>query len=110
MLRRARGDGGYPSVFFQRTEINVWLSESRALGLRGPRPGSTSRVTGISPLRFLRQLRLEQARSLLLAGSTVGQAASQVGYSSVSHLIEEFKRDHGQTPRSYTRQLTQLQA
>jgi AraC-like DNA-binding protein len=67
-------------------------------------------ATGVSPLRFLRQLRLEQARSLLLTGSTVGQAASQVGYSSVSHFIEEFKRHHGQTPRSYTQQLTQMQA
>jgi AraC-like DNA-binding protein len=67
-------------------------------------------ATGVSPLRFLRQLRLEQARSLLLTGSTVGQAASQVGYSSVSHFIEEFKRYHGQTPRSYAQQLTQVQA
>jgi benzoyl-CoA-dihydrodiol lyase len=61
--------------------------------------------TGTSPYQFLKQLRFEHARDLLLQNHTVSEAAGRVGYSSLSHFISEFKRYFGETPRSYLRRL-----
>jgi AraC-like DNA-binding protein len=61
--------------------------------------------TGTSPYQFLKQLRLEHARGLLLENYTVSEAARRVGYSSLSHFISEFKRYFGETPRSYLQRL-----
>ena len=57
--------------------------------------------TGTSPYQFLKQLRLEHARGLLLENHTVSEAARRVGYSSLSHFIGEFKRYFGETPGAY---------
>jgi AraC-like DNA-binding protein len=63
-------------------------------------------TTGTSPYQFLKQLRLERARDLLLEdGSSVSEAASNVGYTSLSHFISEFKRYFGETPRTYLQRL-----
>jgi AraC-like DNA-binding protein len=62
-------------------------------------------TTGVSPYQFLKQLRLEHARKLLLDGRNVSSAASEVGYSSLSHFIEEFRRYFGETPGNYHEQL-----
>ena len=61
--------------------------------------------TGTSPYQFLKQLRLEHARGLLLENHTVSEAARRVGYSNLSHFIREFKRYFGGTPRSYLQRL-----
>jgi benzoyl-CoA-dihydrodiol lyase len=63
------------------------------------------KCTGTSPYQFLKQLRFEHARDLLLENRTVSEAAGRVGYSSLSHFISEFKRYYGETPRSYLQRL-----
>ncbi len=60
---------------------------------------------GTSPYHFLKLLRLEHARDLLLENHTVSEAAGRVGYASLSHFIREFKRHFGETPRSYIQRL-----
>jgi benzoyl-CoA-dihydrodiol lyase len=60
---------------------------------------------GTSPYQFLKLLRLEHARDLLLENHTVSEAAGRVGYASLSHFIREFKRYFGETPRSYIQRL-----
>jgi AraC-like DNA-binding protein len=67
-------------------------------------------ATGVSPLQFLKQLRMEQARRFLLGGSNVSEAADSVGYSSLSHFISEFKRYFGKSPRAYTQRLRDVHA
>jgi len=67
-------------------------------------------ATGVSPLQFLKQLRMEQARRLLLGGSNVSEAADSVGYSSLSHFISEFKRYFGKSPKVYTQRLRDVHA
>ncbi len=65
---------------------------------------------GASPYQFLKQLRLEQARDLLVRGShSVSEAATQVGYTSRSHFIAEFKRYFGETPRAYSDRLKEAE-
>lgn len=57
---------------------------------------------GVSPYQFVKGVRLERARVLLVEdASSVSEAARQVGYSSLSHFINEFKRRYGLTPREY---------
>ncbi len=67
-------------------------------------------TTGVSPLQFLKQMRLEHARKFLLSGSNVSEAADSVGYASRSHFISEFKRHFGESPRAYAQRLRDLHA
>ncbi|WP_156296874.1 AraC family transcriptional regulator [Mycobacterium paragordonae] len=57
---------------------------------------------GVSPYQFVKGVRLERARMLLVEdGLSVNEAARRVGYSSLSHFTNEFKRRYGVTPREY---------
>ncbi|WP_218025980.1 AraC family transcriptional regulator [Nocardia miyunensis] len=59
-------------------------------------------VTGRSPYQFLKELRLDRARALLIDGhTTVAEVSRRVGYTSVSHFIKEFRNRFGTTPRTY---------
>ena len=56
-------------------------------------------VTSVSPLQFQKQLRLTEARRLLLMGGvSVAQAAFQVGYESASQFSREYTRMFGLSP------------
>lgn len=56
-------------------------------------------VTSLSPLRFQKQLRLIEARRLMLAeGRTASSAAYEVGYESVSQFTREYGRMFGLPP------------
>ena len=68
-------------------------------------------TTGSAPYQYLKRLRLDRARVLLVEEhQTVSQACHTVGYGSVSHFITEFKRTYGDTPRSYANRLRSLGA
>jgi AraC-like DNA-binding protein len=57
------------------------------------------RVTSLSPLQFQKQLRLIEARRLMLAdGLGASSAAFAVGYESVSHFTREYGRLFGSPP------------
>ena len=61
-------------------------------------------VARISPMRFLREVRLDRARSLLLQnGARAGEVALDVGFESAAHFTREFKRRFGQPPSHYLR-------
>ena len=55
--------------------------------------------TGYSPTQYIKDLRLNQAKSLLILKKiSVKQAAKQVGYSSQSQFSREYKRYFGYAP------------
>ncbi|MGI8386419.1 AraC family transcriptional regulator N-terminal domain-containing protein [Robertmurraya sp. P23] len=57
-------------------------------------------VTAMSPIQFQKQLRLQEARRLLLADSTdVADVAFRVGYESQSQFSREYSRMFGFSPR-----------
>jgi len=57
-------------------------------------------VTAMSPIQFQKQLRLQEARRLLLAESTDGaDVAFRVGYESQSQFSREYSRMFGFPPR-----------
>lgn len=60
---------------------------------------SFKRVTGASPLQYLKQVRLHKARRLLVDDyMTVSDAAFEVGYESPAQFSREFKRYFGAPP------------
>jgi AraC-like DNA-binding protein len=57
--------------------------------------------TGRSPYQYVKELRLDRARSLLLEQRGVGDVALAIGYASTSHFIKEFRTRFGTTPGAY---------
>ncbi len=56
-------------------------------------------VTAMSPLEFQKQLRLQEARRLMLGeGFDASSAGYHVGYNDVSHFTREYKRLFGEPP------------
>ena len=56
-------------------------------------------VTAMSPLQFQKQLRLQEARRLLLVqGLDAASAGYRVGYDDASHFNREYKRQFGLPP------------
>jgi AraC-like DNA-binding protein len=65
-------------------------------------------VTRMTPLEYQKQLRLQEARRLMLAeGSSAGSAGFSVGYESPSQFSREYARLFGAPPR---RDIERLQA
>jgi AraC-like DNA-binding protein len=59
-------------------------------------------TTGRSPYEYVKEVRLDRARLLLLEGRfDVAEVSRQVGYSSPSHFITQFRARFGVTPRSF---------
>jgi len=57
-------------------------------------------VTGMTPLQYQKQLRLHEARRLMIfSNATVESAALDVGYASVSQFSREYTRVFGTSPR-----------
>ena len=58
-------------------------------------------ATSLSPLQYQKQLRLLEARRMILASHpSVGEAAYQVGYASASQFSREYTRMFGKSPRA----------
>lgn len=56
-------------------------------------------VTGMTPLQYQKQLRLQQARQLMLAhGRGAAAAGFEVGYESATQFSREYRRLFGQPP------------
>lgn len=57
-------------------------------------------VTGLSPLQYQKQLRLQEARRLMFGeGIDAAEAAFRVGYESPSQFSREYRRMFGAPPR-----------
>ena len=53
----------------------------------------------MTPVQFQKQLRLQEARRLLLCeGSDVAQVGFSIGYESPSHFSREYRRTFGAPP------------
>ena len=66
-------------------------------------------TTGMSPLHYQKELRLLEARRLMLANdSNVATAAAEVGYESASQFSREYGRMFGRPPREDVRALAEL--
>lgn len=60
--------------------------------------------TGLSPMAYRNQCRVNAARRLLLAGQPIADVALQVGFADQSHLTRRFQRIVGVSPQRYRQQ------
>ena len=58
-------------------------------------------ATTLSPLQFVKAVRLNNAAVMLASGMNVAEAAGQVGYNSPSQFSREFSRLYGMAPRQW---------
>ncbi len=59
-------------------------------------------ATTMSPIQFVKSMRLNNAAMKIAKGKTVNEAAWEVGYASTSQFSREFKRLYGQSPRDWS--------
>lgn len=65
-------------------------------------------MTGLSPIQYQKQLRLQEARQLLLAGEhRASDVAFAVGYESASQFSREYLRQFGAPPVRNVREIRQ---
>ncbi|MBC3953705.1 AraC family transcriptional regulator [Pseudomonas triticifolii] len=65
-------------------------------------------MTGLSPIKYQKQLRLQEARQLLLAGEhRASDVAFAVGYESASQFSREYVRQFGVSPARDVREIRQ---
>jgi AraC-like DNA-binding protein len=63
-------------------------------------------VARMTPMRFVKEVRLDAARTLLLSqGARASEVAVRVGYESPAHFARDFKRRFGASPVRYARRL-----
>ncbi len=91
------------AVAVLRTEFARPLRVEQLAAVAGMSPSSFHQhfrsLTSLSPLQFQKQLRLIEARRLMLAeGMTAGSAAFAVGYESVPQFTREYGRMFGSSP------------
>lgn len=91
------------AVAVLRTEFRQSLPVDRLAAIAGMSPSSFHHhfrsVTSLSPLQFQKQLRLIEARRLMMAeGMAASSAAFAVGYESVSQFTREYARMFGLPP------------
>ena len=58
-------------------------------------------ATNMSPIQFVKSMRLNNAAVKIAAGTNVNVAAMEVGYLSSSQFSREFKRMYGQSPKQW---------
>lgn len=56
---------------------------------------------GISPYRYVCQVRIRHAQTMMEQGLRPTEIASEIGFFDQSHLARHFKRLCGMTPRQY---------
>ncbi|MGI9577917.1 MAG: AraC family transcriptional regulator [Microthrixaceae bacterium] len=59
-------------------------------------------ATTMSPIQFVKAVRLNNAAVKIAGGMTVNEAATEVGYASSSQFSREFKRMYGQSPKQWS--------
>lgn len=86
-----------------RAEDNVTLRD--LAGHAGLAPSHLCRVfrqaTGMTPHAYQVHIRVRRARTLLLAGCPIAQAAAETGFWDQAHLTRHFKRTMGLSPGRY---------
>ncbi len=63
-------------------------------------------LAGAPPHRYLLRIRLNQAASRLLDGTSVTEACFQSGFSNLSHFVRTFQRHFGVSPAQFRRSPT----
>ena len=61
-------------------------------------------LAACTPLKYIRNHRLEKALPFLIEGDPIGETASKVGFASHSYFTSCFKARYGLTPTEFQQQ------
>ncbi|AUG55667.1 AraC family transcriptional regulator [Thalassospira marina] len=91
------------AIALLRSNYHETIAADRLAAVAGMSPSSFYHhfraVTALSPLQFQKQLRLIEARRMVMSeGMTASSAAYAVGYESVSQFTREYRRMFGLPP------------
>ena len=67
---------------------------------------SFQRSTGHTPARYMQQMRMQRAATLLEQEQTIDHVAGLLGYTNGSHFAAAFRRHHGANPSEWRRMRT----
>lgn len=110
---RLRSDfGGAPALATTLAHLHAHISENLSIDSLARRAGMSRAVfdrrfkaaTLLSPLQYIKALRLNEASILIARGKSVGDAATAVGYHNSSQFSREFRRKFGTSPREWARE------
>ena len=62
------------------------------------------KATGKTPIAYRNDLRIEQAKLLLIGGFSISEVSEMVGFSDLYYFAKTFKRITGMTPGKFARQ------
>ncbi|MFC4597629.1 AraC family transcriptional regulator [Cohnella hongkongensis] len=65
-------------------------------------------ATGMSPMQYLLQIRMQRAELLLASQMTIEQVASSVGYGDALYFSKKFRAWSGHSPSEYRKELRKL--
>jgi AraC-like DNA-binding protein len=66
-------------------------------------------VTAMSPLQFQKQIRLQEARRLMLSENLdAAEAGFKVGYEDAAHFSRDYRRKYGERPMRDVNRLREL--
>lgn len=110
MLRQLFRPGSYADriakvIAHIRQDYSTPLAVAELASIAGMGPSSFhvhfKALTATTPLQYQKDLRLLEARRLLMdEGHTVSSAAFEVGYESPTHFSREYSRKFGTSPRA----------
>jgi AraC-like DNA-binding protein len=111
LLRLAvEGESRIPGVTRALRYMNTHVHDRFDVGTLARTAGMSSstlhrafkQVTTLTPVQYLKRIRLDEARRLMLDEQCdAAEAAFRVGYASPSQFSREFKRLFGMPPRQY---------
>ena len=93
---------GYVEANMQRSELTVEeLSQELAMS-RGHLYKRLTQLTGLTPVEFIRTIRLQRAAQLLeRSGMSVAEVAYAVGFNNPKYFSRYFKEAYGLLPSAY---------
>lgn len=115
--RLRRDFGRAPALATTLAHVHAHIDQDFSIDALAQRAGMSRAVfdrhfksaTSLSPLQYIKALRLSEASMLIARGDGIGDAARTVGYHNSSQFSREFRRKFGASPRDWARE-SRLQA
>lgn len=112
--RLRRDFGGAPALATTLAHVHTHLSEDFSIDALARRAGMSraafdrqfKAATLLSPLQYIKALRLNEASMRIARGERVGDAAAAVGYHNSSQFSREFRRKFGTSARDWARRVS----
>lgn len=113
-----RDFGSAPALATTLTHVHANIAEEFSIDALARRAGMSRAAfdrnfraaTSLSPLQYIKALRLNEASMLIARGESVGDASRTVGYHNSSQFSREFRRKFGSSPREWARETRVQQA